>query len=109
MNHSPFQLEPFMTMPQACVSCVNFTGIGFDYDEHCPFEPDPYSHTKKNRTPFGSCALHCSEVFATEICNSYECDPLISPVPVRNRPAPRCAIQELLGLEVINGACANGD
>lgn len=107
MNQSAAQLEPFMTMPRACVSCVHFTGIGFDFDEHCPFEADPYSRTQ-NRTPYGSCVVHRSEVFATEICNSYECDPLISPVPVRNRPVPRCAIQELLSLKVIDGDNSHG-
>lgn len=88
---------PELSMPRACVSCVHFTGIGFDNDEHSPFEPDHWS--RKKRTPYGSCELHGSEVFATEICNSYQAEKCVVTRPVENRPAPRCPRQERFNLE----------
>ncbi len=80
-------------MPKACISCVHFTGQGFADDEHCPFED---WNGPKKRTPFGTCGQHRQEVFATEICGSYQCEAGVISHQVDNRPQPRLPLQEQL-------------
>lgn len=90
--------EPQITMPKACDSCVHYTAIGFAYDEHCPFKGAFASSQKPSRTPYGRCDVHCSQVFATEICESYEVEPFVLAIPVTNRPVPMNPRQERLSL-----------
>lgn len=85
-----------ITMPKACVSCLHYQAKGFANDAHCPFST---WNGRKQRTPYGTCSLHKQEVFATEICTSYSCDPQVHPIEVENRPRPRTPMQEQLGLE----------
>lgn len=84
-------------MPKACVSCTRYEPAGFDQDEHCPFTDD--WGRPKQRTPYGDCAAHSQEVFATEICGSYDCVPMVTSFPVPNRPHPRTPLQEQLSLQ----------
>ncbi len=90
-----FIAEPFLQMPAACLSCIHYQHKGFDHDSHCPFGSDEIGrpHT---RTHYGTCSKHRCEVFGTQICNGYECDPQILSFPVANRPEPRTPIQERL-------------
>jgi|TARA_R100000049_G_C1957564_1_gene118811 hypothetical protein len=85
-----------ITMPKACVSCLHYQAKGFANDAHCPFAT---WNGCKQRTPYGTCSRHKQEVFATEICTSYSCDPQVHPIEVENRPHPRTPMQEQLGLE----------
>ncbi|MBW7472319.1 hypothetical protein [Marinobacter sp. F4218] len=89
--------SPELQMPKACISCQNYTAKGYDRDAHCPFN-DKFSRKPKERTQFGLCGFHKVEVFATEICNSYQVEPFVDPVPVTNRPESRSGIQEKLKL-----------
>lgn len=90
-----FIAEPFLQMPAACLSCVHYEHKGFDEDDHCPFGRDHTGRTH-TRTHYGTCSKHRCEVFGTQICNGYECDPQILSFPVANRPEPRTPIQERL-------------
>lgn len=92
----PTVQAPAVTMPKACVSCTHYTGLGFDNDAHCPFTN---WGRPKSRSPFGECSAHKQEVFATEICGSYQCDPTVLCVPIENRPHPRSPMQEQLALQ----------
>ncbi|WP_394243959.1 hypothetical protein [Halopseudomonas laoshanensis] len=91
-RHIPCELQ----MPKACVSCTHYTAEGFDNDAHCPFT---HWGRPKTRTPYGKCSQHKQEVFATEICGSYQCERGVASYPVPNRPQPRQPLQEQLWLQ----------
>ena len=98
MNNQLTGQEPFMNSPQACISCRQYSHLGFDFDDHCPFKQPSASQLKPTRTPYGWCDRHRVQVFATQICNSHSPDPQIACFEVANRPEPRVAIQE--GMEL---------
>lgn len=87
-------LEPQVQMPRACVSCDHYSHSGYAEDKHCPYT-NRWGESSE-RTQYGRCDLHGTEVFATEICNSHEPEPFVHLVDVTNRPEPRAAIQERL-------------
>jgi len=90
--NAPIELQ----MPKSCVSCTQYVPQGFDNDKHCPFT---HWGKPKTRTPYGLCSQHKQEVFATEICSSYQCEPGVHSYPVPNRPHPRSPMQEQLALQ----------
>jgi|GEM_PF-819408 len=92
-----FQKRPEVGMPKSCISCSHYQVKGYDQDDYCPFK-DAFTGQSKQRTQFGVCGLHRSEVFATEICNSYSAEPYVVPIPVFNRPSSRSGLQERLNL-----------
>lgn len=75
-------------MPKACISCDSYTHKGYASDKHSPF--------LSSRVQFGWCSKSGTEVFATEICNTYEAMPGITLIDVTNRPAPKEPRQEAL-------------
>lgn len=75
-------------MPKACISCERYEFKGYANDEHTPF--------RSGRVPYGECSKLDSQVFATEICNTYEPMPGITLIDVTNRPAPMEPRQEAL-------------
>lgn len=82
-------------MPKCCISCGNYTHKGYANDEHSPFSSWE-NGARHNRVQYGTCAQHGTEVFATEICNTYESMPGITVVDVMNRPEPKEIRQERL-------------
>jgi len=83
-------------MPKSCVSCDCYTHKGFAKDEHSPFKDWVGNVRHNGRVQFGSCSQHGSEVFATEICNTYAPMPGIQVLDVANRPEPKEVRQERL-------------
>ena len=84
------------SMPKSCISCDCYSHKGYAKDKHSPFK-DLVGNAKNNgRVQYGSCTKHRSEVFATEICNTYESMKGITVVEVMNRPIPKEARQERL-------------
>lgn len=85
-----------ITMPKACISCNHFTGTGYKADSINPMR-DQFGG-RISRSQFGSCSAHCKDVYATEICGSFEHDDLIAVVEVENRAEPMQPHQELMGV-----------
>lgn len=75
-------------MPKACISCEHYQHKGYANDQHSPFI--------SQRVQYGDCSKSRAQVFATEICGTYQSIPGITLIDVTNRPAPMEPRQDAL-------------